>query len=117
MIIAKDPRFKLVNDESIYVRYASMNVMKKPFDDVRVRLALNYAVDKNAFRKVVYNGAAGPLDSPLPRKMTFYVSQGAEYPYDPAKAKQLLAEAGHPDGFETVMWSNTSTTLSWPRRC
>ena len=107
-VIGRDNRFKLINDPSIVVRYASLNVMKKPFDDVRVRQALNYAVDKAAYIKVVWNGAAGPLDSPLPPKLAFYVKQG-EYAFDPAKAKQLLAEAGYPNGFETTIWANTTT--------
>lgn len=107
-VVQRDARFKLVNEPSIFARYASMNVMKKPFDDVRVRQALNYAVDKSAYIKVVFNGAAEPLKSAIPPKLGFYKEQG-EYPYDPAKAKALLAEAGYPNGFETTMWSSTAT--------
>ena len=107
-VVSRDPRFTVVNEPSIYSRYASMNVMKKPFDDIRVRQALNYAVDKAAFMKVVFNGAAEPLRSPIPPKLGFYKEQG-EYAYDPAKAKQLLAEAGYPNGFETTMWGATAT--------
>ena len=107
-VVGRDSRFKLVNDPSIIARYASMNVMKKPFDDVRVRQALNYAVDKAAYIKVVFNGAAEPLKSPIPPKLTFYKEQG-EYAYDPAKAKQLLADAGYPNGFETTIWASTAT--------
>ncbi len=107
-IVGRDSRFRLINDPSIYARYASMNVMKKPFDDVRVRQALNYAVDKAAYIKVVFNGAAEPLRSAIPPKLAFYQEQPA-YAYDPAKAKQLLAEAGYPNGFETTMWASTAT--------
>ena len=76
--------------------------MRKPFDDPRVRLALNYAVDKQAFIKVVYSGHADPMDLPMPPLLGFYQKQGS-YPYDPAKAKALLAEAGYPNGFETTL--------------
>ncbi|GAC1481196.1 MAG: glutathione ABC transporter substrate-binding protein GsiB [Acetobacteraceae bacterium] len=107
-VVSRDTRFKVVNEPSIFARYASMNVMKKPFDDVRVRQALNYAVDKAAYVKVVFNGTAEPLRSAIPAKLGFYKEQG-EYAYDPAKAKQLLAEAGYPTGFETTLWANTST--------
>ena len=76
-----------------------MNNMKKPFDDMRVRQALNYAVDKKAYIKVVFSGYADELDSPIAAELAFYVEAGP-WPYDPAKAKQLLAEAGYPNGFE-----------------
>jgi len=69
-------------------------------------------VDKETFIRVVYNGAAQPLDSAEPPKITFYAKQ-TPYAYDPKKAKQLLAEAGHPNGFETTMWAaNDTLTIS-----
>ena len=64
-----------------------------------MRLALNYAIDKQAFAKVVFSGFSDPMDSPMPQGLGFYQKQGS-YPYDPAKAKALLAEAGYPNGFE-----------------
>jgi glutathione transport system substrate-binding protein len=73
-----------------------------------VREALNYAVDKAAFAKIVFSGYAEPMDAPIPPKLGFYVKQGA-WPYDPAKAKALLAEAGYPDGFSVELWGATST--------
>jgi glutathione transport system substrate-binding protein len=93
---------------SIVARYVALNTMKKPFDDVRVREALNYAVDKAAFTKIVFSGYAVTLDAPIPPKLAFYSQQGA-WPYDPAKAKALLAEAGYPDGFSVELWGATST--------
>ena len=83
--------------------------MRKPFDDIRVRQALNYAVDKQAFAKVVCNGYAVPLNSCLPANLSGYVSQGAPWPYDPAKAKALLAEAGYPNGFSSTVWGNNAS--------
>jgi glutathione transport system substrate-binding protein len=108
-VVEKNAALKLVNEPSIVVRYAAMNTMKKPFDDLRVRHALNYAVDKKAFIKVVFNGQADPMDAPLPPGLGFYAKQ-SEWPYDLAKAKQLLAEAGYPNGFETEMFSANNTT-------
>ncbi|MBV9752881.1 MAG: glutathione ABC transporter substrate-binding protein GsiB, partial [Hyphomicrobiales bacterium] len=75
---------------------------------VRVREALNYAVDKEAFTKIVFSGYAAPLDAPIPPKLAFYAKQG-EWPYDLAKAKSLLAEAGYPNGFSAELWGATST--------
>jgi glutathione transport system substrate-binding protein len=96
------------NAPSIYERYVAMNVMKHPYDDLRVRQALNYAVDKAAFAKVVWNGYEDPADSPIPPHLAFHVAQ-QPWPYDPAKAKQLLKEAGVGDGFDTEIWANTVT--------
>lgn len=107
-VVEKNPAIDIVASKSIYARYVAMNTMRKPFDDVRVRQAMNYAVDKNAFLKVVFNGYGAPLDAPLPANLSGYSKQDA-YPYDPAKAKKLLAEAGYPNGFETVLWGANST--------
>jgi glutathione transport system substrate-binding protein len=107
-IVKNNRKLALHDDPSIYALYAAMNVMKKPFNDVRVRQALNHAIDKGAFIRVVYNGFAQPLASAQPPKITFYEKQG-EYPYDPTKAKELLAEAGYKNGFETRIWGANQT--------
>ena len=96
------------NAPSIYERYVAMNVLKHPYGDLRVRQALNYAVDKAAFAKVVWSGYEDPADSPIPPHLAFHVAQQA-WPYDPAKAKQLLSQAGVGDGFDTEIWANTTT--------
>lgn len=107
---------ELENDKNIEVnqipstiaRYVSINTMKKPFDDVRVRQALNYAVDKNAYINVVNSGFGTPLDSILPNKTLHYSKQE---PYDSniQKAKELLKEAGYSDGFQAEIWGNTNS--------
>ncbi|WP_019119831.1 glutathione ABC transporter substrate-binding protein GsiB [Brevibacillus massiliensis] len=99
------------NNPSIVIRYMSMNTMKKPFDDVRVRQAINYAINKEAFLKVVYRGYGSVLDSIIPPKLAFY-SQQTPYEYNPEKAKQLLKEAGYENGFETNIWgANNSDAM------
>lgn len=107
-VVAKDPKIDVINARSIYARYVALNTMRKPFSDVRVRQALNYAVDKQAYMKVVFGGYAVPMDAPLPTNLPGSAAQGA-YAYDPAKAKALLAEAGYPNGFESVLWGANST--------
>jgi glutathione transport system substrate-binding protein len=102
------PTIKLFNEPSIFTRYVALNNMRKPFNDPRVRLALNYAVDKQAFAKVVFSGYSDPMDSPMPQLLSFYQKQGS-YPYDPAKAKALLAEAGYPNGFESTITGGVAT--------
>jgi glutathione transport system substrate-binding protein len=95
---------------SIVTRYITMNTQKKPFDDVRVRQALNYAVDKEAYAQVVYNGYAKPAVSLIGPNVQFHVAQDP-YEYDIEKAKALLADAGYPNGFEVSLWSSNTTTM------
>jgi ABC-type transport system substrate-binding protein len=76
-----------------------MNVRIKPFDDVRVRRALNYALDKEHTVKLLQR-AAVPSHGILPPGMFGRDDAIAPYPHDPARARALLAEAGYPDGFD-----------------
>ena len=74
---------------------------KGPLQDVRVRQALNYAVDKESIVKNVLLGYGKVLDGQLPTADTFGHNPNLKaFPYDPAKAKQLLADAGYPNGID-----------------
>ncbi len=108
--LQNSPTVTVFNEPSILGRYVYLNNMRKPFNDPRVRLALNYAIDKQAFIKVVFNGHADPIDSPAPQLLPFYEKQGF-YAYDPAKAKALLAEAGYPNGFESTLTGGADTLV------
>src|SRR3546814_1538945 len=77
-----------------------LNTKKKPFDDQRVRQALNYAVDKEALIQGVLRGNGTPAVSSLP-VMAYHNADLKPYPLDIEKAKALLAEEGYPDGFTT----------------
>ncbi|SEC14003.1 glutathione ABC transporter substrate-binding protein [Paenibacillus sp. GP183] len=99
------------NKPSIIARYVAMNTTKKPFNDVRVRQAINYAINKEAFLKVVFRGYGSVLDSIIPPGLQFYSKQ-TPYAYNLEKAKQLLKEAGYENGFETQIWgANNSTAM------
>ena len=71
-----------------------------PFNDKRVRQALNYAVDKDAIDKALFNGLAVPMTSPLPAAQWGFDATLKGYPYDPDKAKALLKEAGVAPGVQ-----------------
>ncbi|BEP28048.1 ABC transporter substrate-binding protein [Helicovermis profundi] len=104
-IIKDDPNLQLYLRPSMNVGYLAMNMMKKPFDDVRVRQALNYAVDKDSIIKAFYGGLAEPAKNPIPPSLWGYNDDITAYEYNPEKAKALLAEAGYPDGFKTTLWA------------
>ncbi len=74
-----------------------------PFKNLLVRQALNYAINRKAIVQLAYQGHATAGASFMPYKMKFFDSSIAPYPYDPAKAKQLLAKAGYPHGFNTFL--------------
>ncbi len=74
-----------------------------PFDDVRVRQALNYAVNKDEMNQFLYKGAAVTAATGMPPILMGYPKDLQPYPYDPEKAKQLLTEAGYPDGFKATL--------------
>ena len=107
-VVEKNPNLQVVTRPSIVEWYVGLNNNKKPFDNKLVRQALNHAVDKDAYCKIVYNGYCKPADSIIPPDLAFHVSVG-DYAFDVAKAKEMLKEAGYPDGFETELWTGSST--------
>ena len=100
----KNPDLKVLEQPGLNVGYLAFNTTKKPFDDKRVRQAINYAIDKKAILEAVYPGVGIAAKNPIPPSMWSYNDDVKDYPYDPAKAKQLLAEAGLTNGFETDLW-------------
>ncbi len=80
-----------------------MNVTVKPFDDVRVRQAIAHAVDRAQYAELARGGLGEPWYSPLPKGYFAATEDVPRYERDVAKAKQLLAEAGYPDGLEVTM--------------
>ncbi|HYV88367.1 MAG TPA: ABC transporter substrate-binding protein, partial [Candidatus Polarisedimenticolia bacterium] len=84
--------------------YVTMNVKVKPFDNLKVRQAVNMAINKDRVIQII-NGRAKVANQVLPPSLPGYDTAHQGYPYDPAKAKALLAEAGYPDGFSTTLYS------------
>jgi peptide/nickel transport system substrate-binding protein len=85
-----------------YVGFALEHVGETPLDDVRVRRALNYAVNKQLITNVVFQGLVAPVGQLALPGAPGYDPELKPYPYDPAKARRLLAEAGYPDGFSVT---------------
>jgi peptide/nickel transport system substrate-binding protein len=105
--------FSKLNDQVVVV-YMQQQWDPVPIADRRVRQALNLAIDKEAILKFVFAGQGVPVAMyPIG---SYGVAGGADatlkpYPYDPQKAKQLLAEAGYPNGFETRIYSYVTADL------
>jgi peptide/nickel transport system substrate-binding protein len=101
------PKLKWNKSLSTLGQYMALRVDTKPFDDIRVRRALNMAVNKQEIVSAYYNGNAELLGYPQHLDFAGYYEKLETMPdsikelftYNPAKAKQLLAEAGHPNGF------------------
>lgn len=103
--VISDPAFAAVRYSipDAAIAYCSMNCEMEPFRGERgklVRQAFNYAVDKERIANQILSGAAVPAKGVLPPGMPGYDPDLRGYPYDPAKARQLLAEAGYPDGLD-----------------
>ena len=100
-LVEKMPTLSGAISSTIYVYQLYMNMARKPMDDVRVRQAINYAIDRQAFIRATMAGAGEPAYMNLPEShWAFDKDTAGLYPYDPEKAKALLAEAGYPDGIE-----------------
>lgn len=80
-----------------------LNTKEGPFTDKRVRQAANYAIDKEGLATNILQGSAKPATQAMPAANWSYTDTVKGYPYDPKKAKALLAEAGYPNGFKTKM--------------
>lgn len=94
---------QVVEGVQLHTGYITMNTKAAPFDDLKVRQAVNMAINKDRIVQII-NGRATPANQPLPPTMPGYVEGYEGYKYDVAAAKALLAEAGHPDGFETELF-------------
>jgi peptide/nickel transport system substrate-binding protein len=103
ILLEKDPKFKVLNGYTTTEVILSTNNSRKPFDDVRVRRAMAYALNRNALIKGAMSGYGMPIGSHMDPGNPYYVDLTSTYPYNPEKAKQLLAEAGYPNGFEAVI--------------
>jgi ABC-type transport system substrate-binding protein len=103
--VKNDPNFngKVVEGGQLHTGYITLNVKMKPFDNKKVRQAVNMAVNKERIVKII-NGRAVVANQPLPPAMPGYDKNYNGYAYDPDKAKSLLAEAGFREGFETELY-------------
>lgn len=101
--LARDDRFNIIYGTGEGEMILAINNAAPPFDDIRVRRALNHAIDKQAIIDAALFGYGTPIGSHFPPHHPSYTDLSARYPHDPSRARALLAQAGFPDGFSTTL--------------
>ena len=96
---------QLFERPSMNIGYLGLTSTRPPFDKKEVRQAVNYAVNKQAIVDAFFEGRAEVAKNPMPPVISGYNDDVAGYEYNPEKAKELLAAAGLPDGFEMDLWA------------
>lgn len=99
-----DPNITVYPRPKFNIGYVEVQRNKEPFDKLEVRQALNYAINREAIVKAFYPPTAEVATQFIPPGIFGHSDGITGYPYDPDKAKELLAEAGLPDGFKTTLW-------------
>ena len=106
---------RVVTAKHIGIDFIALNESVKPLDDVRVRKALQLALDRQALLDAVYNGAGRLENGIFPYGLYGYNPEIAPISYDPKRAKELLKEAGLSDGFDLAV-SMRATSSQWQRQ-
>ena len=101
--MGKNPDVQLLQQAGLNVGFLAMNALKPPFDKKEVRLAVAMAIDRDSILKEVYQGAGQKAKNPMPPTIWSYDDSTVDYPYDPAKAKEMLTSAGV-TSLETDLW-------------
>lgn len=101
----EDKNITLLEKPGLNVGYISFNVQKKPLDNVKVRQALTYAVNKGDIIDAVHQGAGQAAKNLIPPTLWGFNDDMKDYSYDPEKAKALLKEAGMADSFSVDLWA------------
>jgi peptide/nickel transport system substrate-binding protein len=101
--LQKDARFQVIVGDTTNDVVLAMNNARKPYTDVRVRRAMTYGINKPDVLKGAMFGMGKILGSNVDPLNPYYVDVSKIMAYDPGKAKKLLAEAGYPNGFDTVL--------------
>lgn len=101
--LSKDPNIDVKFFDSTFTQYITLNNRNKPLDDPKVRAALASAIDREALIKAINFGVGTPATSFRPKGSLYFNDALPGWPYDVAKAKALLSEAGYPNGFEITL--------------
>lgn len=110
---ADDPKWKpyVVEVSELFTRHLGFNTTMKPLDDVRVRQAINHAIDKATMVRTILQGKAITAVGPLPPSINAFSPALRGYDYNPQRARELLAQAGYPNGFELELHGSSSPVI------
>ena len=112
--IRESQKLVLLEELGMNVAYVAMNTERTPLNNKLVRQAINHAVNKQAIFKQLYESEGQIAKLPLPPNMFGYNDAIQDYPYDPAKAREMLSQAGYPEGFETTISAMTGARPYMP---
>ena len=102
--LQRHPRVKIEKIEGLRMFFLAFNVAHKPFDNKLVRQAVNYSVDAPAIIKNIFDGIGYAINGPVGANVLGADPKLKRYPYDPKKAKELLAQAGYPNGCDIQLY-------------
>lgn len=115
--VLSDAGFEVERRPGFLMSFLMTNCAEPPFDDPRVRRALHHAIDSERVTQLAFAGNARVPTSYLPENHPAHVRVREQYPYDPERARRLLAEAGHPDGLRfrlhvyDTAWNRSAATV------
>nr|MBS9776425.1 glutathione ABC transporter substrate-binding protein [Fusobacterium sp.] len=100
-----EPKYTYIEKPGVSMTYLGFNLKKAPFDNPKVREAISYAIDQQPIIDTAFVGGAVAADSIIGPELFAYANVG-KYEHNIEKAKELLKEAGYPNGFKTKIWIN-----------
>ena len=106
----ENKEINFVEEPSLGIAYVGFNLRKQPFDNVKVRKAISYAINADDIISAVFRNSVTKANSLIGPKVFGYSDKPAFNTFDIAKAKELLKEAGYPNGFKTKIWINDNPT-------
>jgi peptide/nickel transport system substrate-binding protein len=102
--LRRHPRVRIDQIEGLRMFFLTMNVAFKPFDNKLVRQAVNYSIDAPSIVKNIFDGIGYPVNGPVGPNVIGADPKLKRYPYDPQRAKKLLAQAGYPNGIDVQFY-------------
>lgn len=99
-LLETDKNVTVLSEPSMNTGYIALNCAKAPFDNVKVRLAMNYAINKAFLSNILFNNTSVVATGIIPPEMLGYDPERQGFPFDPVRARELLVEVGFADGFE-----------------
>ena len=103
--LKKDKSFVILEKPGVNIGYLAMNVQREPFDNVKVRRAIQYALNKKAYIESGVLGQAALAKNIIPPSLWGYNNAVSDFSYNPSYAKKLLQEAGYTGGLEIELWT------------